>query len=174
MNTFTHRLVMASMLALSAPIAWSHGTEQHKASMIEAGRTTAKASVSIPMAANDAVAALERFSNALAAGDLPAASQELSPTVLILESGGAERSRDEYLNGHAKHDAEFLKSAQITLNRRTASVSGDLVWVASESQIHAMKGDQMLKILSTETAVLQKVGKSWQIVHLHWSSRAQK
>ena len=94
--------------------------------------------------------------------------------MLILESGGAERTRDEYLGGHAKHDAEFLKTAHITLQRRIAEASGDLVWVGSESEIHASRGDKMLMISSTETAVLRKTAQGWKIVHLHWSSRAQK
>ena len=103
-----------------------------------------------------------------------AVGAELDPAVLILESGGAERSRDEYLGGHAKHDAEFLKAAHITLKRRTAQASGDLVWVGSESEIDASKHDKMLMISSTETAILRKTVQGWKIVHLHWSSRAQR
>jgi ketosteroid isomerase-like protein len=117
------------------------------------------------------VATVERFSSALAAGDLGKASAELDPGVVILESGGAERSRDEYLGGHAKSDADFLKTAMMTLKRRSAQSSGDLAWVASESQIHAMKGEEMLMIDSTETMVLRKSAEGWKIVHIHWSSR---
>jgi hypothetical protein len=32
----------------------------------------------------------------------------------------------------------------------------------------------MLMISSTETAILRKTGAGWKIVHLHWSSRAQR
>lgn len=165
---------LALALALAAPIAWSHGNEKHGAATLEAGRETAGAALSIAPEAADAVAVLERFAAALSAGDLDAVTAELDPNVLILESGGAERTRDEYLGGHAKHDVEFLKAAHITLKRRTAQASGELVWVGSESEIHASKDDKMLMIASTETAVLRKTAQGWKIVHLHWSSRVQK
>ncbi len=161
-------------LVLATPAAWAHGNENHPAKRIEAGRETAGAEQTVPPEAADAVAVLERFSAALSAGDLDAVGAELDPTVLILESGGAESTRDEYLGGHAKHDAAFLKAAHITLKRRTAQASGDLVWVGSESEIHASKDDKMLMISSTETAVLRKTAQGWKIVHLHWSSRAQR
>lgn len=165
---------LALALAIATPAAWAHGNEKHPPKQIEAGRETAGAEQTVPPEAADAVAVLERFSTALSTGDLDAVGANLDPTVLILESGGAERTRDEYLGGHAKHDAAFLNAAHITLKRRTAQASGDLVWVGSESDIHAIKDDKMLMISSTETAVLRKTAQGWKIVHLHWSSRAQR
>jgi len=165
---------LALALAIATPAAWAHGNEKHPPKQIEAGRETAGAEQTVPPEAADAVAVLERFSTALSTGDLDAVGANLDPTVLILESGGAERTRDEYLGGHAKHDAAFLNAAHITLKRRTAQASGDLVWVGSESEIHAIKDDKMLMISSTETAVLRKTAQGWKIVHLHWSSRAQR
>ena len=159
------------VLTLATPLAWSHGKEKHDTMQMTPGRDTASAVVSVAPAAAEAVATVERFSTALGAGDLTKAAVELDPAVLILESGGVERSRDEYLGGHAKHDAEFLKGAHITLKRRTAQTSGDLAWVGSESEMHAMKGEEMLMIASTETMVLRKTDQGWKIVHIHWSSR---
>ncbi len=169
------RLIPAALaLLLAAPIVYAHGEEKHEAAKMAAGRETAKAELTIAPAAVDAVAAVERFSVALGSDDLAKAGAELDPNVLILESGGVERSRDEYLGGHAKSDAAFLKDAHITLQRRTAQASGDMAWVGSESEIHAMKGDKMLMIASTETMVLRKTDQGWKIVHIHWSSRAQR
>lgn len=163
---------LALTLTLAAPVAWAH--ENHKAASVEAGRETAGAEQSIAPEAADAVAVLERFTAALSAGDLDGVAADLDPAVLILESGGAERTRDEYLGGHAKHDAEFLKAAHIMLKRRMAQASGDLVWVGSESEIHASKDDKTLTISSTETAILRRTAQGWKIVHLHWSSRTQR
>ena len=109
---------LALALALTASTALAHDNKPHDSTAMQAGRESANAVQSIDPEAKDAVAALERFSTALSAGDLSAAGAELDPSVLILESGGAERTRDEYLGGHAKHDAEFLKTAHIT-NIRT-------------------------------------------------------
>jgi ketosteroid isomerase-like protein len=163
------RVVFTALLltALHAPLVLAHGEEKHPAT----GRDAAGAELSVAPEAADAVAALERFSTALSAGNLEVAGAELDPSVLILESGGAERSRDEYLGGHAKSDATFLKAAHLTLKRRTATAAGDLAWVGSESEIHATKDGKPLAIASTETAVLKKTAAGWKIVHLHWSSR---
>jgi len=162
---------LALAMTFVAPLAWSHGDEEHEPATLSAGRDTADATVNIAPAAAEAVAAVERFAVALSSGDLTLVGAELDPGVLILESGGVERSRDEYLAGHAKSDAKFLKQARVTLMRRTAQSSGDLAWVGSESEIHAMKGEEMLMISSTETMVLRKTDQGWKIVHIHWSSR---
>ena len=167
----THLLVFALASMLCASSVFAHGDEKHEAATMPTGREATKAELSIAPAAADAVAAVERFSTALSAGDLTKASAELDPEVIILESGGVERSRDEYMGGHAKSDAAFLKTAMTTLKRRTARASGYLAWVTSESQIHAMKGKEMLMIDSTETMVLHKSQQAWKIVHIHWSSR---
>jgi ketosteroid isomerase-like protein len=129
--------------------------------------------MSVPAPAQAAVAAVERFSAALAAGRLDAAGAELDPEVLILESGGAEHSAAEYLGGHAKGDAAFLKSAHNQLVRRTARVSGDLAWVASESELHLSKEGKPVTVLSTETMLVQRTDAGWKIVHIHWSSRTK-
>lgn len=128
----------------------------------------------IPAAAKDAVAAVDRFGKALSAGQLDKAGAELDAKVLILESGGAERTAAEYLGGHAKGDAAFLKTVHIQLVRRTAQVSGDMAWVGSESELHNMKDGKMTTILSTETMVLKRTGSTWKITHIHWSSRTKK
>lgn len=129
--------------------------------------------LNVPAQAQAAVSAVDRFSTALAAGLLETAGAELDPEVLILESGGAEYSAAEYLGGHAKGDAAFLKTAHIQLVRRTARVSGDLAWVASESELHLSKDGEPVTVLSTETMLVQRTDAGWKIVHIHWSSRTK-
>jgi ketosteroid isomerase-like protein len=77
----------------------------------------------------------------------------------------------EYLGGHAKGDAAFLKTAHQQLLRRSAHVSGDFAWVASESEFHLQKDGKPVTVLSTETMLLQRRAAEWKIVHIHWSSR---
>lgn len=129
--------------------------------------------LNIPVQAQPAVAAVERFSAALVAGRLDAAGAELDPNVLILERGGAERSAAEYLGGHAKGDAAFLQTAHIQLIRRSAQINGDLAWVASESELHLSKDGKPVTVLSTETMLVQRTHAGWKIVHIHWSSRTK-
>ena len=135
---------------------------------------TKPAQLNIAANAKDAVATVERFSIALSAGKLDKAGAELDAKVLILESGGAERSAAEYLGGHAKGDAAFLKGVHVQLINRTAQVSGDMAWVGSESEMHTQKDGKAVTILSTETMVLKRTDKAWKITHIHWSSRVKK
>lgn len=130
--------------------------------------------IDVPASARAAAATADRFFAALKAGELEKAGAELDPGVIILENGGAERSAAEYLGGHAKGDAAFLKNAHHTLTHRTARVSGGLAWVASESDLHVQKDGKPAVIASTETMVLRSSGTDWKIVHIHWSSRIKK
>lgn len=124
--------------------------------------------------ARPAVEVVTQFSAALQAGDLQRAGALLTDDVLILESGGAERSREEYLSGHATHDAAFLKGAHVQVKQRTANAVGDLAWVATEGELHASKKGKPLTLLSSETMVLKRTAQGWRIAHIHWSSRAKR
>jgi ketosteroid isomerase-like protein len=134
----------------------------------------AEPKVDVPEEARAVAATVDRFFAALSAGDLKRAEMELDPQVIILESGGGEYSAAEYISGHAKHDAEFLKSAHHKPGRRTARVSGDLAWVASESELHTQKDGKPAVSLSAESMVLRSTAAGWKIVHVHWSSRTKK
>ena len=128
----------------------------------------------VPEEARAAVAAVDRFFAALSAGDIDKAATELDPQVIILESGGAERSAAEYLGGHAISDAEFLKKAEHRPGHRTARASGDLAWVASDNDLVIQQDGKPVTIASAETMVLRHTGSGWKIVHIHWSSRVRK
>jgi len=142
----------------------------------------AEPQIDVPAEARAAAATVDRFFAALTAGDIERAGTELDPQVIILESGGGEYSAAEYLGGHAKGDAEFLKTAHHVLGRRTARVDGKLAarvdgklaWVASESELHVQKDGKPAVIVSAETMVLRSTDTVWKIVHIHWSSRVRK
>ena len=158
-----HRIVFLALLVLPFT-SQAHDPTQH-----------AKANVpAIAAEAKPAVAAVDAFSSALQAGDLKRAGTWLADDVLILESGGAEHSKAEYMGGHATHDAEFLKGAHVQLKQRTAKVAGELAWVGSESELHTSKDGKPVTTLSTETMVLKRGKDGWRIVHIHWSSRAKR
>lgn len=142
-----------------------------KAHTHETAQARSMPSTDVPADTQAASIAVDRFSKALQTGDIETVKAMLDPGVLILESGGAERDRQQYLGHHALADAKFLKDAHVQLIHRTARRSGDLTWVGSESEIHTKKGDKPLTLLSTETMILKRVGDDWRIVHIHWSSR---
>lgn len=126
----------------------------------------------LPASTVEPVAVVERFFRALAAGDTASASAVLDPSVLIYESGGAERSREEYASHHLGADAAFLKNASHRLLSRTGGAAGDLAWVATETRLTARARDASTDLIGTETMVLRKTGSAWRIVHIHWSNRA--
>lgn len=162
-------LVLA--LALGAATAAGAQTSPHQHHPQPAKATPQS---DVPATAQAAVAVVDHFGKALAAGDLKAVETLLDTDVLILETGGAERSRAEYLGHHAISDAQFLKGTHSELKRRRARIDGSLAWVGSESELHASKDGKPLTLLSTETMVLKKTGGDWRIVHIHWSSRPKK
>ena len=161
-----HRMkfISAMLLVVLAPLAQAHGPEAHA----KPATTTAED------LAGPAVKVVDAFSTALQAGDLARAGSFLAEDVLILESGGAERTREEYLGGHVGHDAKFLKAAHVQLIHRTARTEGELAWVGTESELHASKDGKPLTLLSTETMVLKNTPNGWRIVHIHWSSRPKR
>lgn len=121
--------------------------------------------------ADAAVAVVDQFAAAIKAGDRERAGALLAEDVLILESGKAQRSRAEYLGGHAVNDAAFLKDAQIRITQRSARVEDDLAWVATESELQVTQDGKPMTRLSSETMVLKNTAAGWRIVHIHWSSR---
>jgi ketosteroid isomerase-like protein len=124
----------------------------------------------IDPAAGPAVAVVDAFSAALASRDVARAGALLADDVLVLESGGAERSRAEYLAEHAGADAAFLGQATVRRLHRSARTAGALAWVATESDIATQRDGKPVHVRSTETMVLRRTAAGWRIVHIHWSS----
>ena len=166
---------LVCILALGGAMTAAAQTKPAPAAHAHPPQAVAAASqMDAPAAAQRAVTVVERFGQALAAGDLKTVETLLDADVLILETGGAERSREEYLSHHAISDAKFLNGAHSELKHRRARIAGDLAWVGSESELHASKDGKPLTLLSTETMVLKKTGADWRIVHIHWSSRPKR
>jgi ketosteroid isomerase-like protein len=117
---------------------------------------------------------VDDFQAALVAGDIGRAAAHLDPRVVILESGGAEHSREEYLAGHAQADSEFLRAATINPGLRTVRVEGSTAWVASESLLELERDGEPVTVGSAETMVLARGAGGWRIVHIHWSSRTEE
>ena len=156
-------VVVSHVMAQTTP---SH--EQHHPA------AAASADVDVPAVATAAVAVTERFNIALSSGDLATVEALLAADALILESGGAERSREEYMGHHAGSDAAFLKDAHRQLLRQRARVAGEFAWVGTESELHAQNDGEPLTLHSTETMVLKQTADGWRIVHIHWSSRTKR
>ncbi len=122
-------------------------------------------------AAGSPVETAKALHEALTSGDASRVKTLLDPKVLILESGGAERSWAEYAAHHLKADMDFMKTVTYKLQRQAGDTVGDLAWVASEARMTGTSKDKPVDIQSTETLVLKKTSAGWKVVHVHWSSR---
>src|SRR5690625_3913479 len=167
------RFAAALLLAMTMPVANAQDPAVPPRDVHHAGMAQA-AVIEVPPAALAPVAVVEAFGVALASGDFAAVESMLAPDVIILEAGGAERSRTEYLEHHAKSDASSLSGVHAALVHRKARVEGDLAWVASESEWRTDRDGEPRTLLSAETMVLAKAAEEWRIVHIHWSSRPKK
>jgi len=125
-------------------------------------------------AAGSPEAAAKALHAALSSGNAAQVQFLLDPQVLILESGGAERSRAEYAAHHLQADMEFLKHAKYVVQRQTGDRLGDMAWVSTESSIDGESKGQSIKLASAETLVLRKSANGWKVVHVHWSSRPRQ
>lgn len=165
------RLIPATLVLCTASIAAAQAPQATPAGHPHPGPV---ATIDVPAAAQAPVEVVEAFGRALAAADFATVERLLDPGVLILETGGSERSREEYLAHHAKSDAKFIADAKSTLKHRRARVDGALAWVGSESELQATSRGKPVTLLSTETMVLRQTPDGWRIAHVHWSSRPKK
>ncbi len=120
--------------------------------------------------ARGAAATVDAFHVALKSGDARAASALLADNVLIYESGEVERSKAEYAAHHLAADIEFTKAVPSTVTRRAGGSVGTMAWIASEGRTTGNFNGRPIDVATTETMVLQRVGKAWRIVQVHWSS----
>ncbi len=123
---------------------------------------------------SESAAAVNAFRTALSSGDKKTVMTLLAPDVLIFESGGAERSRDEYESHHMPADMAFLQEMSTTVTQQRDYQSEDFALIVTESRTRGMYQDQKIDLAGTETIMLEKRGDEWKIVHIHWSSRPAK
>lgn len=114
------------------------------------------------------------FHAALAGGDKARALAFLSPQVAIYEAGHVERSRDEYAGHHLGADMAFAGSSTRKVLRQAERIDGNMAVVTEETETTGTANGKPVHAFGTGTTVLEKQGKDWAIVHVHWSSRKAK
>jgi ketosteroid isomerase-like protein len=132
------------------------------------------AAASLPAFAATPAETMDAFQRALAEGKRDAALALLSPKVKIFESGYTENSRDEYAAHHLDSDIDFLRTTRARLLKHEERRAGETAIVMRETETTGSYKDAEVHLFGLETAVLEKAGDGWQIVHLHWSSRKAK
>ncbi len=155
------RLILAAVLALAAPDAMAQGLLEGPARIVD--------EATLP-----AVAVVDAFHAALGSGNAEAVLLLLTEDVMILEEGGAERSREEYAGHHLPADMAYAASTGSEVTRRSAWIEGDIAWVLSEGRTSGQFNGRAVNRLTAETMILQRHADGWRIRHIHWSSRAPR
>jgi ketosteroid isomerase-like protein len=132
------------------------------------------AAASLPAFAASPTEVVSEYHAAVASGNTAKALSLLSPNVRIFESGYVERSKDEYASHHLPEDVAFAKAAKRKVLKSSEQIGGDLAVVMQETDTQAMHKGTPVHLLGTETAVLEKNGDAWVVIHFHWSSRKSK
>jgi ketosteroid isomerase-like protein len=117
---------------------------------------------------------VDAFHAALARGETTAALEMLADDAVIYESGGVERGKAEYASHHLEADAAFSKAVPSRVTRRTGAADGSVAWLLTEGRTTGTFKDRPVDRVTTETAMLRRVGGGWRITHFHWSSAAAK
>jgi len=123
-----------------------------------------------PSAAKSPIETVVAFGAALEAGDEAALVGLLAADVQIAESGGIERSLEEYRSHHMAADITFSKAVETTVLDRQGFEGGGLVTILTEYVSKGTFRDKPVNSRLMETMVLQDTGDVWKIVHIHWSS----
>lgn len=151
-------LGMAALLGLllCAPVAQAEGVNN--------GPQELKAQPPTPMEV------VELFHQSLREGDTDQVLAQLAPDVIIYETGFAERSRDQYANGHVQEDETFASGTQRKITRRESWEDDNAAWVLTQSEIRGEFGERKIALEQTETMLLRKSAGGWRITHIHWSA----
>ena len=151
------------LIVCLAMSAWAHAPADAK-----------EAPNAVAPAAQAAAATVDEFHAALTRGDAISAAALLTEDAVVFEAGGVERGKAEYAAHHLGADAAFAKAVPTMLTRRAGDSTGALAWIASEGRTSGTYNGRPVDSVTTETMVLRKIGSSWRIVHIHWSSAATR
>lgn len=119
------------------------------------------------------VGTVDRFHQALAAGDSLGALALLTGDVVVLESGGFE-TRAEFRHHHLPADIHFARSTKGERTVRSVSQRGDVAWVAATSTATGTFRGRAVNSAGAELMVLVRTPGGWRIGAIHWSSRRRQ
>ena len=120
-----------------------------------------------------AAATVRAFHRALAQGDSTTVLGLLAQDVVILESGGLEGLAD-YRSHHLPADIGFARAVPSQEGSLQVTLAGNVAWVVSTSQTTGTFRERPINSAGAELIILSRVGPSWQIRAVHWSSRTRR
>lgn len=91
-------------------------------------------------------------------------------SVTVFESGHANYGWADYRDRHLGPEMKEMKNVKYTLSDIRAKVSGTTAWATFKYAISADMGTRRIDSGGVGTAVLEKRGDGWRIVHWHSSA----
>ena len=115
--------------------------------------------------------AVDGFRAALKRKDTGGALSYLDRSLVVFEFGVADPTVEAYALSHLPGDIDMAAVSDWALQARRVGGSGDERWVLSTYRITGKLPDgKAIDQVMQETAIVRRVGESFRIVHLHWSS----
>jgi ketosteroid isomerase-like protein len=91
-------------------------------------------------------------------------------SVIVFESGHANYGWTDYRDRHLGPEMKEMKNTKYTLSDMRVKVSGNTAWATFKYAISADIGTRHVDGSGLGTAVLEKRGNDWRIVHWHSSA----
>ena len=113
---------------------------------------------------------MQAFHDALKAGDSTKVLGFLASDAVILEQGDRQ-TRHEYQQHHLAEDIQFARAVATTRDRVQTEISGEVAWVSSTSVSQGKFEGRAVNTVGSELVVLTRLGSTWVIRSIHWSSR---
>jgi ketosteroid isomerase-like protein len=117
-----------------------------------------------------ALAAVEQFHAAIAAGDSLRALSLLADDVTIQE-GGAVDSKVSYRSGHLGADIAFTTAIPAVRSDVRVRLAGHVAWVTAATSTTGTYNGRPVNSAGAELMVLLHGADGWRITNIHWSSR---
>jgi uncharacterized membrane protein/ketosteroid isomerase-like protein len=94
----------------------------------------------------------------------------LHENVMVLESGHAQKSRQEYEDSHMLSDMAYLKAMDLETTNRSVSIDGDLAWVTSTTRMKGEFKDRQIDTETKELLIMRNQEGVWRITHIYWEN----
>jgi ketosteroid isomerase-like protein len=94
--------------------------------------------------------------------------------VTVFESGSANYGWQDYRDHHLKPEIDAMKNVRYRLSDIKTRVSGNTAWATFKYALTADIRERHIDVAGLGTAVLEKRGSDWKIVHWHTSAPRSK
>ena len=115
--------------------------------------------------------AVDGFHAALKRKDTGAALSYLDSRLIVFEFGYTDPTIEAYALSHLPSDIDMATFTDWKLQARRLGGSGNERWILSSYRVSGkLPSGKVIDQVMLETAIVRRVGESFRILHLHWSS----